>query len=173
MPPENSSNFAEVTLLADTLHRLNRLNLLTAKQIEDILGLAERSAYAYYGATDLRFNQFRTLFRQCRSTDVQRELLGVFAAGTGWVFEHIDADRDINGDGVIDTADLFHGAIQANAALAGLMQSALNEARAGQRTMSARRADEVRSFINTTITRLLEVRQAVDFLSQDRTRRTA
>lgn len=156
----------ETPVICEVLHRLNKTNKLVVGQLEDLLNLADRSGYPYLSTTDLRFNQYRTLFRQCGSEDVQRELLGALVAGSGWICQHLDASKDVNGDGIVDTDDILDGAVKANTAVSRILATAKGDLAAGSRRIGAENAANLHAAIDESMKFLLAVQQVVSHLSE-------
>lgn len=161
-------------MISETLSVLNDEGILTAKQIADLLNLSHSSAYRYLsGETQPTFGQVRTLFRQSRHHEVQRRILETVIESTGWVCQHLDADKDINGDGCVDTCDLLDGALKVNDRLARLLTQTRNEQKRGMKSICTQRAAELHASINESIQTLLAVQQAVTFLQERQTRKSA
>ncbi len=153
-------------LFCDVLASLNDAGALSVKQIEDALGLARRSGYRLLSGSVPDVQQFRQLFRSARSESVQRALLGYLIDGTGWVAQRLEADRDIDGDGVVSTDDVFDGAIEANGSIADLLRDAKKRLATGARRITPEVAAKLNAEISRAIKELLAVQQAALFLSE-------
>jgi hypothetical protein len=162
----NENTMTETPVISAVLHRLNKSALLTVAQLEDLLNLAERSGYPYLSTTDLRFSQYRTLFRRCGSEAVQRELLAALIDGTNWVCEPLAATQDVNGDGVVDTDDVLDGVVDASSSVAAALVIAKGDLVNGSRRISEEHATTLLAAVNKSLASLLAVRQAVSFLSE-------
>ena len=148
-------------MICETLRSLSDDGVLTAKQIADLLNIDVSSAYRYLSHQTLDFNQLRTLFRQCRNTEVQRRLLSALCQDTPWIIEYIDADADINGDRDINTDDLLDGAIQSVEDASTNLRNVRKAQSLRMSRITPEHADALTTQINQSITNLVVIRRVV------------
>lgn len=162
----DSESFNQETqpMICDVLHRLNKAGDLTVKEIEDLFNLADRSAYAYFGKTEISLSQFRTLVRHCRSRRAKKQLLEFIVADMPVIFEMLDASSDVNGDGVVDTNDVLDAGIKATSDAMSLLK--LVRKSGSTRSISRIRGDDLNRSINDAIHALVAARSAVSIICQ-------
>ena len=161
-------------MISDTLRRLSDEGTLTAKALADLLDLDPSSAYRYLsGETEPRFGQIRTLFRQSRSPEVQRQVLAALCSGTGWVMQHLPAKADVNGDGQVNTDDIFDGAVHSLGGVQSLLKHTRDAQKTGMRRIAPARAEAMKLQIRNAIGDLLATEQAVEILTDQPARSAA
>jgi hypothetical protein len=158
-------------MLCNVLRQLNKSGVLPIDTLGDILSIAD--PYPYLSHRDMRYSQVRTLFRASGKEEVQLQILQNLVQGTGWICAHVEADADINGDGAVDTSDLLDGGIKANDELARLLTMTREEQKHGMKSIGSERAARLHCSIDKSIQTLLAIRQAVGFLEQRQTRKSA
>lgn len=163
---------AGTPMLCQILRHLNTKNILTAEEVGDLLSIVD--PYPYLSTRDMDWSQVRTIFRGARrrKQEVQLSLLQNLTVGEGWLHQKIDADCDINGDGVVDMNDVLDGAIDAIDTMGRVLVIARKEAANGRKQLMPGRADDLQQKLNRTLKRLLEVQQVITFLNEQ-TRRSA
>ncbi|MEL7087896.1 MAG: hypothetical protein AAGL98_05555 [Planctomycetota bacterium] len=103
--PRTSSESPDQPMSAAILQRAREAGAIDAAEIADLLNVHPNTAYNYFGRTELSSGQLRTLFRRARSDLFREIVLSDLLPGTGFVGQFIDADHDLNGDGVVDSDD--------------------------------------------------------------------
>jgi hypothetical protein len=158
-------------MLGAVLRQIHRSGLVPHETFQHLFDVED--PYPYFSARPARYNQVHNFFRNCKSIPAQQSILDHLTAGTGWTYRHLETNQDLNGDGVVDTADILDGALQTNKTLARLLVTTREEQRHGMRHISADRAAELSAAITESLTQLLAVQQVVAFLTPSQTRRSA
>ena len=100
-------------MLSKTLQMLLDDNLTTAKEIGELSGVSTSTVYRWIsGQSQPDHDSIRLLVRHLPNLKAQEAILSSFAAGTGWQFEHLDLELDVNDDGKVDANDALDSAIE-------------------------------------------------------------
>lgn len=155
-------------VICDTLRELNDSGRLPVLRVADMLNLSRSAGYELLNR-DLRFNEYRTIFRQSADADVQASLLATLLKGTGWVATHLATDLDVNGDGDIDINDILKAGIDGMAELGGYLQdlqTALATGSADDHTLA-----EVERRQTEVMTQLAAIGQIAHHIHEQQSRR--
>ncbi len=112
---------SEPAVINETLQQLDQSGILTAKRMAHILGLAMNSIYRYFNGTQLRHDQLRLLI-QHGDSQVGAALLASLTSGTPHRHIYIDDALDFDGDGDVDSHDVFGHLLEALDALSNEMR---------------------------------------------------
>lgn len=103
----------EAPMSAEMFRSLNDAGVLTPKRIAYILKQDVTSGYRWLTDYDPRLSQYCAVFSFCESMEAQRQMLELLTTGTRWVHEYLPANLDIDGNGEVDTNDIFAALTQA------------------------------------------------------------
>ena len=107
---------------AEVLVRLNAERKLEAREISDLLNLAQSSAYRYMCDTELRHGQLRSLVHHANNRDAAEALVRSITDGTEFAIMRVAASADFDRDGDVDCDDALKGAIRCNRAVGELLE---------------------------------------------------
>jgi len=97
-------------MLGQLLQRLHESGKLTVGEIANCWMIESGSVYPYFQGRWPTVDRLIDLVRYCRrsgKTDVALELGAMLFHGCGMMLTPIDADADVNGDGVVDERDVL------------------------------------------------------------------
>lgn len=101
-------------MICKTLQKVIDENLTTAREIGDLTGKAPSTVYRWIrGQSEPDFNTVRLLVRHLPNRRAAESILSAFTAGTTWRFYNLEAELDVNADGVIDVNDALDTSIEA------------------------------------------------------------
>lgn len=168
-PTELPDAREETPLIVELLQRCHRDRLTSIAEIQDLLGVAEATAYSYLSRTEIRAGQLRTLIRRCADPRFRLALLGDLARGTDCIVTPLDPRCDVDGDGDVDTDDaIAAGLRQLDHASGGIRR--LHTAAADHR-ITAEEADDLLADIDRGLAELAQLRNIVAALGEQSSRR--
>lgn len=105
------TNDKELTVLAETLHRLDDDGAIDIHAAKAYTGISRSTINRWInGDREPGFRHIKQFFLS-QSPRVQLAILNVFSAGTNWTHTDLPTDLDINGDGQVDTDDALDALI--------------------------------------------------------------
>ena len=162
------THFGETPVICETLRILHEAGRLPVTRVADLLNIATSTAYDLFNR-DLRYGQFRTLFRQSRDSEVQAQLLANLLGGTSWVATHLATDLDVNGDGDVDINDVLSAGIDGMAEFSRYLQdlrTALATGHPDDRTVA-----EIEQRHTEVMTQLAAIGQIAHHIREQQSRR--
>ena len=135
MGTENTSE--DIPVICETLGKLNSDGELTAKELTQLWGISLSCVYTYYGKAVPDFNKLRLIVQHARSRVAQRAVLEELVSGSGWNIEYLAADLDVNGDGVVNIADVIDATIKSTRNCADLLDEERGFEKRGLRRIDA------------------------------------
>ena len=159
----------EITMINGILQKLVNDNLLTVRFLADLWNITPQAVYNYFNGTEPTYGKIRTLFRRSDKPDVQKEILQDLLSGTGWYAAHVEADKDVNGDGDVDLDDAMEAALAAMQNHAEFLHKFYAASQAGK--LSEREHAEARRFAATIIESAVLVDRIIEHVAEQQVKR--
>jgi len=142
---------------------------INTAEMMDILGLSKSSAHRRVtGQIELTATELRQVIRRCDDREMATYLAQLLLSGSGMIAVRVDDDLDLNGDGVVDTADAMAGAISSMSLLSDLLRQ-IHEF--GETRADAAQLEDAQVALSGTLASLHAVHQVLDILGRMARRR--
>ena len=146
-------------MIGKILQKLVDDKLTSVKEMGELTGAAPSTVYRWIREeSEPSFDSMRLLIRHVPNPQAQAQLLAAVAYATTWHFYNIEAELDVNHDGVVDYKDALDATIEAVRSAS----EALSEVRQASRGGAIGESDaEELAMLMTTVIRHCSITQRV------------